>query len=229
LAALGGLWANSLLFALVYRGFYRHQMIWVVFLVTLYWIASEHQAVVPSKGRTDRAFAFAVRVVLPIILIAQVARSGWMLSREATTPFSMSKSAADLLQRTAGLEDAIVVAEPDYLVEPLPYYVSNPTYLLREARFGRTTGFTSHAKLHLDLANILAQALRLRADYGRPVVILLQDRLDQTAAETVHHLSYAWTFRYTPQEVGDFRAATTKLASLRGSIKGEDYDVYVLN
>jgi hypothetical protein len=59
-------------------------------------------------------------------------------------------------------------------------------------------------------------------------VILLDDQLEQTAAETVYHLAYNWTFRYTPREVSDFRAATTMLASLRGALT-ENYDVYVLN
>jgi hypothetical protein len=81
----------------------------------------------------------------------------------------------------------------------------------------------------LRLADVLAQAQRLRADYGRPVVILLEDQLEQTAAETVNDLHYPWTFRYTPGEVSDFRAATTKLASLRGALTDENYDVYVLN
>jgi hypothetical protein len=138
LAALGGLWANSLLFAFIYGGFYRHQMIWVVFLITLYWIAIERQTAFPTKGRADWPFALGVRVVLPVILITQVANSVVNLYRQASRPFSMSKNAADLLHRTAGMEQAIVMAEPDYLVESLPYYLSNPTYLLREARFGKT-------------------------------------------------------------------------------------------
>jgi hypothetical protein len=229
LAALGGLWANSLLFALIYGGGYRHQMIWVVFLVTLYWIAIDGQPASPMKGRADRPLALGIRVVLPVILIAQVKTSVLNLYAQASHPWSMSMSAADLLHKTAGMEQAIVMAEPDYLVESLPYYLSNPTYLLRDARFGKTSSFKRSAKLDLRLADILAQAQRLRADYGRPVIILLYHRLDQTAAETVHYDTHAWTFRYTPREVSDFLAATTKLASLRGSLSEEDYDVYVLN
>jgi hypothetical protein len=37
LSALGGLWGTAIFFQLVYPGYYRHQAIWVVFLITLYW------------------------------------------------------------------------------------------------------------------------------------------------------------------------------------------------
>ena len=39
LSALGGLWLTALFFQLIYRGFYRHQAIWIIFLITLYWFA----------------------------------------------------------------------------------------------------------------------------------------------------------------------------------------------
>src|SRR5947207_987661 len=39
LSALAGLWGTALFFQLIYPGFYRHQAIWIVFLITLYWFA----------------------------------------------------------------------------------------------------------------------------------------------------------------------------------------------
>jgi hypothetical protein len=120
------------------------------------------------------------------------------------------------------------MGEPDYLIEALPYYVSNPTYLPRENRFGRTVLFTRQSHLDIGLADILAQAQRLNADYKRPVVILLADSLDHASGETVRLRSYAWTFRYTGNDVAAFLRATRKLATLRGSTTVEDYDMYLL-
>ena len=44
---------------------------------------------------------------------------------------------AALIQGDARLHDAIILPEPGYISDALPYYVPNDIYLTRERRFGR--------------------------------------------------------------------------------------------
>jgi hypothetical protein len=78
----------------------------------------------------------------------------------------------------SGLRDAIIIADPDYLLEALP--------------FGNVVKFTKKARLSIDLGDILATARTLQAESGKPVLILLHQKLD--------HLSHRSTVM-TPEQV----------------------------
>jgi hypothetical protein len=75
------------------------------------------------------------------------------------------------------LELAVVMAEPDLLLEPLPFYVSNPTYLVREQWHGNVEHFSRKGGLDLNLGDFLINARRLRQETGRPVVVCCRIRL----------------------------------------------------
>ena len=76
------------------------------------------------------------------------------------------------------LKNATIIADPDFLLEALPYYIGNPTYLMREQRFGNVTTFTKNALLNLDLDDILNVARKLNQERGEPVIILMAQTLD---------------------------------------------------
>ena len=71
-----------------------------------------------------------------------------------------------------------ILADPDFLIETVPYYHDNPTYLPREARFGRTARFTKKAQMRIEVADLLATSRRIAADTREPVLILLAEPLD---------------------------------------------------
>jgi hypothetical protein len=60
LSALGGLWATTLFFRFVYPGNYRHQAIWVVFLITLYWFEFARQSKSPNDTRNPMRFRLSI-------------------------------------------------------------------------------------------------------------------------------------------------------------------------
>ena len=40
------------------------------------------------------------------------------------------------------LKDAILIGDPDYMLEPMHYYLPNRTYFVREQRYGGIVHFT---------------------------------------------------------------------------------------
>jgi len=115
-------------------------------------------------------------------------------------------------------------------LEALPYYLPNPTFLMREHRFGNIVHFTTKATLKLSLDDILNCAHQLRAQTGRPVIILLLDRLDPSAPAQVIPEAYDWELSTTPEQVRRFQAST-KLIQSFGPVSDNDetYDVYVVD
>ena len=227
-------------FAVVYPGGYRHEALWLVFLITLYWIAGRdhrHDAtaaaakttpvlhLLQSSGYVAFILLLALQTVAGLLAIAP------LLLHKA--PEGRARDLGRLIDAHANLRNAIVVADPDYLVETVPYYVSNPTYLLREHRFGNIVHFTRKATLNLSLDDILSQAQQLHAATGKHVLILLQDRLDPARPPQVIPEAYDWTLSTTPDQVRRFQASTCLLKSFgsvsnRASNNDETYDVYVL-
>jgi hypothetical protein len=113
------------------------------------------------------------------------------------------------------------------MVEALPYYIDNPTYLMREGRFGNTVKFTTNALLSLSLDEILATARSLQAKEARPILILLSAQLDRDQPDQVKE-GYNWLLLTTPEQVGRFLDETNLRAQFRPRKGDEKYDVYLL-
>jgi hypothetical protein len=235
-AGLVSLIAFSLFFSFIYWGFYRHQALWLVFLVSLYWIMSATGA--KSKPRHPRRLqslvgpASAIGSGLMIFLVALQVPKGFQAIADAALdrpPLSRSSEFAAFVSRRADLQDAIVIADPDFLLEPLPYYIRNRTYLMREERFGRFVRFTKNARLSLDLDDILVTAGKLRVQSGKPILILMAQRLDPARPAQVHNEGYNWQLHTTPEQVRAFLTSTQLLARFAPAVSDESFDVYLFD
>jgi hypothetical protein len=226
-AALLGL---SVFFSLVYPGGYRHHALWLVFLVTLYWIAGR-AAPMSTPSRLQWRAARAGHACFVLLLVLQVAAGVFHVAPVASgrAPESRSRDLVALVSSRPELRDAVIVADPDYLVESVAHYLPNRTYLLRERRFGDIVVFTRKARLSLGLDEVLADARRLRDETRRPVLVLLSHRLDPAAPALTVSEGYDWTFSTTPAQVAEFLTATRRLASF-GPVccSDETFDVHLL-
>lgn len=232
-AGLFGMVALPLFFQIVYPGSYRHQAQFITFLLTLYWLVAD------GHGGRWRSTAWLRPVTLSMLqrfgqtafvtlLTTQVVVSVGVVTAAADNiPASRSRDLAALLHRR-GLDRAVVIANPDVLLEPLPYYASHPQWLVRERKWGHVVAFTKRAAAALTLDDILATARDLQARTGRPVVIVTQVPLDANAPAKTRQQGYLGTLGTSPAQVRAFLAGTRLLARLGPAITDESYDVYVL-
>ena len=223
----------SLLFTLVYPGGYRHQALWLVFMIAMTALSTNFQREgvdVAGMKATGSGVKFG-RLCFLILLALQVVSGIEKVNRAfvAEIPFSRSRDFGAFIQSRPDLKDAIIMADPDYLVEALPYYLSNRTYLPREERFGAIVRYTRNARLSLSLADMLQTARRLQQSEQVPVVILLSQRLDQITAPVSLRESYVWRLSLTPEDISAFQSAT-ELVKRFGPDAGSDetYDAYVM-
>ncbi|MBB2831429.1 UNVERIFIED_ORG: pimeloyl-ACP methyl ester carboxylesterase [Rhizobium esperanzae] len=234
LAAASVLLGFSLLFTLVYPGSYRHRALWLVFMIGMIALISRSRsAAVGIAGVGPAGGVVKIgRLCFMILLALQVASGIEKVHQFLFTdiPFSRARDLGSFIQSRPDLRDAIIMADPDYLVEPLPYYIPNRTYLLREQRFGAIVRYTRNARLSLSLADILQTARQLQQSEHAPIVILLSQRLDQIAGPVSLPESYNWLLSLTPEEISAFRSETTLLKRF-GPVAGSDetFDAYLLN
>ena len=223
-----------LFFQLVYPGSYRHQALFVVFMLTLYWLVAEGgggrwPARAPVlRPALQRALQRLGQGGLVALLLVQVTQAVLPIGATAMgVPSSRSRDLGLLLRREP-LDRAVVIAFPDVLLEPLGYYAPNPVWLVRERRWGRVAAFTTAAERDVSLSEMLATARRLRAATGRPVVVVLKPRLDPRAPAQAWPEHYVGALTTTPGEVRAFLAATRRLARFGPVMTDETYDVYLL-
>jgi hypothetical protein len=236
LACLASLAGLSVFFLLIYPGDYRHEATWLAFVIAMYWICWKPSRplrgqAAPHRNRRDFTLVRKVGFVCFLVLLGVQATLGvadLAFAAMVGTPESRSRDFADLMSRRPELKDAILIGDPDYMLEPMHYYLPNPTYLVREQRYGDTVRFTRKAQLDLTLADILDKARAIRASTGRPVMILLAWRLGDMDPARVYRESYVWTFSAPGDQIERFRNATTLLAQFPKATSGESYDVYSL-
>jgi hypothetical protein len=237
LACLASLAGLSAFFRLVYWGDYRHEATWLAFVITTYWICwkpnqPDHEQPAPQTNRQSfalvRKAGFAFFLVL-IVVQAALGLADLAFAAIAGTPESRSRDFAELVSRRRDLKDAVLIGDPDYMLEPMHYYLPNRTYFVQERRYGDFVRFTRGARLELTLADILDEARAIRASTGRPVAILLAWPLCEIDPGRVYRESYVWTFSAPGDQIERFREATTLLAQFPKATSNESYDVYLLN
>ncbi len=238
LAALTTLVGFSLYFAVIYPGSYRHQALWLVFMISLNWLATprdaqgefgSHASVKPfvrclATGGTT-LFVFVILLQLP----SSARKIFGVMSAPTTALENRKNNIRSILAGHPELHEAVVIADPDFLLETLPYYVSNPTYLMREQRYGNVGHFTRKAKLELSLGDVLTDARRLRQETGRPVVILLSHQIDPSLPAQVYEEGYDWEFIITPEQARDFRASTRFITHRPPAETSEEFDVFAMD
>jgi len=237
LAALSALIAFSVFFAIVGvgPGYPRHAMMWLAFLISLYWICWDTSNSIgvgsPEPRRDALSIVATLGFVLFIILLGLQAVRGVRDVQHAMfgdIPFSRSADFAAFLARRPDLKDAILIADPDYLLEPLPYYLDNKTYLMRQQRYGNVVAYTKKARLNLGLDDVLQNGRTLHDTTGKPVVILLGLKFGETAPQRVHSEGYDWTLTTTPEQVRTFQDATVLLHRFEPASSDETFDAYLL-
>jgi hypothetical protein len=238
LAALTTLVGFSLFFVVAYRGWYRHQALWLVFMICMYWLAAprnanhesdSHARVKPFFRRLSTAGTLLFVLVLLLQLPYGIRKVFGIATASREALDNRSNNVRSILAGSPELKGAVIIADPDFLLETLPYYVSNPTYLVREKRYGNVVHFTRKAQLELSLGDVLTNGRQLRWETRRPVVILLAHEIDPSLPTQVEKEGYNWTFTITPRQARDFQLSTRLLQHRRPSETSEEYYAYVLD
>ena len=216
----------GVLFLQVYSGSYRHEGLFIIFLLFLYW-----QAWVKESNIKSRSFKLGFYAGLVPLICINVFLGGQYALDDVQHALSSNRALGQLIQQTPAYSQAIIMAEPDYAVESLPYYTDNPLYVLREGRFGKTVAWTTAASDRMSLGQLLAAAKKIQAQEQRPVLVVLghlhiSDSDKQAAGEK--RFSYNKTFTWRAEDWVAFGTATQRIAIFDEATSDENYEVYWL-
>ncbi len=226
LAAFAAQTALGVFFRVVYSGWYRHQGLYLVFLVFLYWLFIESTRVRPVEGVGRLLFRGGLIAVL-VLIVVDVSKAPRFIRADITGERSASRAFGKFLNESSTYRDAVILPEPGFIVEALPYYAGNAIYLPREGRFGTTVSWTD-SRYTLSLSELLSAAHEVRARSGTDVLIVLgamNTNLDRAGKKTY---LYGEVFSWSAAEVREFRESTTPVAEFSAFDGDESYLVFAL-
>lgn len=219
---------------LVYEIYPRQAYLVISFATLLYWISLDRTAKNPAfstGGRQPRRRVETLGQTAFLVLLACQVPAGRTPIRNnliGRLPESQAQAFGEFIRSRPDLEGAIIMGDPDFLLETLPYYLDNPLFLDRDRRFGRFVKFTRDARLNLTLTELLNDARSLSSSKHEPVVILISGPLDDVKAPECIQEGYNWTFSVNPAEVAKFQQSTELLGSFRPAVTDEQFDAYLL-
>ena len=233
LAGLAVAVAMPVFFQIIYAGGYRHQALFLTFMLTLYWLVADGGGG-RWRGRAVVRPAMAAglqrigQAGLLALLLAQVAITAGVVRTTASGAVASRAAQAGALLRRHGLGRAVVIADFDTMTESLPYYAPNPIWQVREHRWAQVAAFTKAAERDVTMRALLATARALHARTRRPVVILIATPIDPAVPAQAWRQGYVGTFSTTAADTRAFLAASRPLARFGPAATDESYTIYLL-
>ena len=215
-------------FRIVYLGDYRHQGLFLVFLLFLYWLFIDSS---PDRGMSrpmGLLFFLGFYIALLGLILGNVAKDRSTLWRDIRLPKSSSRALGEFLNHSAIYRDAIIVPEPDYYLESLPYYANNKIYLSREHRFATFVSWTTVSDSQLSLGELISVARSVKSSHGRPVLILLGHReIDKAESGTKRYYG-GKVFSWEARDLAALREETALIRDFNFAYGDENYRVYAV-
>jgi hypothetical protein len=222
IALIGAVVAFEIFFRNVYTGGLRHEGVLLFLIFAICWIA---------VATTDDAAKVRVRrqIVMglaPLFAIQALALPIF-INRAISHQQSSSKRFGEFIRENSRYRDAILVGEPDYVLESMPYYVGNRIYMARQGEFARRVYFgESRRRKDLTLSQLQEAAINLSCRYKVPVLLAIGAREFPDRREGTAQVSYRATFTWTAAEKARLRAEFPRVAWFGRANTDEVYQVF---
>ena len=121
-----------------FAGSVRHHGHYFIIFIVCLWLSAyykERQLKWPVADRVTSACARSARLIVPALLMVQLACGIAATARDLARPFSMSKATADFI-RANHMTDMLIIADRDSPVSPVVGYINRRVYYPTQRRFG---------------------------------------------------------------------------------------------
>ena len=213
-----GILGFSVLFRGAYTGALRHEGILFFLFVALCWIACAEST--PERCRT-------IALGLLPLLITQTLALPVVARRMFVHPESSSKAFAALIHQTPRFHNAILMSEPDFNMESMPYYAANRVYMPRQHEFSSRVYFDRvKRQQRLTLGNLVHIADSVGCATKRPALLAIAYPKVFKDSAGVAYLAYRGaTFIWNQSDKAALFRRGRRVASFRKSAD-ESYDVF---
>jgi hypothetical protein len=224
LALIATVLCFEFMFRVIYPGALRHMGLIAFIILSIGWVA------VLSSRPDDREDAVQriSRGLLPLFAIQAIALP-FVVVKHVSDPESQAASLARDIARDPRYRDAILMSEPDPLMETMPYYTSNPVYFPRQREYDFRTYFDrSQRQQEMTLSDLVAIADSVGCLERKPVLISIGYRPFHFTEQGRATGSYGVSFTWNAAERIEFARRTRALRWFPGATSDENYRTYEL-
>jgi hypothetical protein len=195
--------AAGLFSMLVYPAYSYHIAIIGTFLFALLWIAWSRYY------RAGSVYWRFVTYFLGFCLLFHALDGVKAVWGDLHTPFS-SKVAGAFLKEA--YPNAVVICEPDFDVDSLPYYTANSIYLVRERAFGTWVHIEKRFNRTMSLGEMMDASTQIRKASGKTVLVSLRKPIEEFQPGYFHG-AFGRNLEINNEELWRFRSEFHKVAS----------------
>jgi hypothetical protein len=221
----------GMLFSLFFPGRLCHQGIFFLTIIIIFWwdqlpAGSIYCSGLWSEGRKVRWLKTVVFTLMLLTNVVGAARCIWL---DVRFEYSSSRRFAEFIRQRPEYQGAVIISEPDVLVESVSYYLDNPVFIPREGRFGRRISWSKDNAESLSLARLLQAAQIVKMKIHCPVLIMLNQAHHRLREEEVatNVTGYDKRYIYTNTMLDEFAAQTVHVAEFRDALF-ENFSVFAL-
>ncbi|MGS0646966.1 hypothetical protein ACU81Q_04960 [Komagataeibacter melomenusus] len=219
-------------FTFGYWGLYRHQALWLAFMVSLLWISMNENQDSSFNEKQKKLRLYGYRSLL--ILLAMQIFPGVIniFNIYSGHQNSNSKSLASVINKDPELKNAAIISTNDLSLPALHYYMDNPTFYVTQRRFSLIFPFSVNAINFNSLDDILDDAEKISYCNNVNTIILVSTNIgriddDKIKKPTIFKYEYM-DFYVTPKQLSRLYSETTKIASFKEAVLEDGYSVYKL-
>jgi len=185
------------------------------------------------RPRMQRVFTAGAYAGVPLLLACIVATTAAKVEDDWANPVSASREFGGFLRSQLPYRAAVLLSEPDFLMESMPYYVDNPIYMARERRFQRRVTFSRKMKSALTLGDLVCATWQAQRQTGRAALVVMGGAVArnglpwETGARSPVDASYGRTFAWSDADVSLWNRHATLLAHLGADVTASDEHYFV--
>ena len=189
------LWLTHLFYNLVYSGYPRHQGIILMEAVSLIWISNYLPRSV-NLAEFKNAMNHYLRWGFPSFLLLFLGYQCWGAyffgNNDVRRAVSSSKALGEFIDSRYKLRTAVIMAEPEYLVEALPYYLpDNPLYFPRDQYWGKWKRFSRSSRANYSSDTFFEEAQKIGKSLHLPVLLLVGTNVPWRSEELKNFLEHS--------------------------------------
>ena len=205
----------------------RHEGIGFTFIITLYWISLNYPKNQKNEIKIDLRWIF-VCAVMPAALVWADGKAYKAIKKDIVHEVSSSQAMGEFIAGHPELRSAILIGEPDYLYEAVPYYSNALLYIPRENLFRSYGKSTREQKQQISLGDIVSMATYLKQHQNAPILISFPWEEAIFLNENQMQLPYGRTFIWDQKSWQDFKNKTVLIGKFDRATSDENYYLYRL-
>lgn len=205
----------------------RHHGIILCLILTLYWIGefSETRNLSAIKKTLKN---MALVAAIPLVLLWNDGKAYTILKNDYKNEASSSKALGQWINQHAEYQNSILIVEPDYIFESIPYYANIKLFIPREEIFRQYGKSTKEQKQTLTLGELLNQAKNLSSQKNKPILIGLGISPMELKNEKYKNFPYGRVFSWTKKDLKDLNESTQFVGSFDNTYSDEKFYIYAL-